>query len=80
VVSPLLISGLRFHPKGGDIRLKSVMIEDGQAACFQQPSSSAWTALNLMKGQIQFQNFVAMWLSRRRDSRHIFGLARLGTI
>jgi len=30
VVSPLLISGLRFHPKGGDIRLKSVMIEDGQ--------------------------------------------------
>ena len=52
----------------------------GQAACFQQPSSSAWTALNLMKGQIQFQNFVAMWLSRRRDSRHIFGLARLGTI
>merc|ERR1712106_600141 len=47
-----------------------------QAACFQQPSSSAWTALNLMKGQIQFQNFVAMWLSRRRDSSTF--LASLG--
>jgi len=29
-----------------------------------------------MKGQIQFQNFVAMWLSRRRDSSTF--LASLG--
>jgi len=41
------------------------------------------TALNHMRkrGQIQFQNFVATWLSRIRDRPHIFlGLGQFGTI
>jgi len=74
VVCSFLILGLRFHPKGQDIechdRRWPALLRQHEAACFQLPSSR--TALNLMKGQIQFQNFVAVWLSRRRDSRRIF--------
>jgi len=31
------------------------------------------------EGQIQFQNLVAMWLSRRRDNRKYLSLAGFGT-